>query len=102
VKGAVGLGAAVLSLLLLPAAAGAQTLINFFAGDWSTFGGSGTLSLQVTDAAHGQPAVAFYSDGMASCPVGTTYYTGAYPPALIPDRSPGARTRRGRTWRGGT
>jgi hypothetical protein len=64
--------------LLLPATSQAQARVNLFAGNWSTFGGSGTLQLQVTDAAHGQPAVAFYSEGTAACPSQTTYYTGAY------------------------
>jgi hypothetical protein len=56
----------------------ADVVVNPFAGIWSTFGGAGGLTLQVVTPAKGVPAVAFYSDGKASCPSQTVYYTGAY------------------------
>jgi hypothetical protein len=48
--------------------------VNPFAGNWSTFAGTGRLHLQVVDAATGQSAVAGYSGGSASCPSQTLYY----------------------------
>jgi hypothetical protein len=68
----------VLVLLVIVATGSASTVVNPFAGDWSTFAGAGTLNLQVVGATKGKPAVAYYSDGAASCVSQTVYYTGSY------------------------
>ena len=48
-----------------------------FAGDWSTFGGTGTLHLSVTDATTGQMKVQSLGGG-AGCASPTVWYVGTY------------------------
>ena len=69
----------VAAVLQLPAGARASTVINPFAGNWTTSGGptTGTLSLQVVSSALGQQAVAKYGNGY-SCPSHATYYYGTW------------------------
>jgi hypothetical protein len=63
--------------MLVPAAsASAEGPAQVFAGSWSTFGGNGTLNLQVTDAPHGLPAFYYYSGG-GIC-YATVWYEGTY------------------------
>src|SRR6202049_1190575 len=75
----VGVGVAVLAVCALASlvpgpGASADVVVNPFAGNWTTFGGTGRLHLQVVDATTGQSAVAFYSGGSASCGSPTVYY----------------------------
>jgi len=65
----VWLGAAVVS---------ADTVVNPFAGNWSTFGGTGMLTLDAQTASKGEASTAYYSDGKADCGTTTTYYAGDY------------------------
>ena len=65
------------SLLVAPTGS-ASTVVNPFAGNWSTFNGTGTLTLNRQTPAKGAASTAFYSKGTANCPSGTTYYAGNY------------------------
>jgi hypothetical protein len=76
---AVRAGAALAVLAVLaPAASSAQGPAQVFAGSWSTFGGTGTVNLQVTDATHGKAAFEAYSGGGAGCGAPTVWYVGSY------------------------
>ena len=62
-------GAAVLS---------ATTIVAPFAGNWSTFNGTGTLTLDAQTTSKGEASTAYYSNGTAKCVSGATYYAGDY------------------------
>ena len=65
------------ALLVVSANSLADTVVNPFAGNWSTFGGGGSLKLQAVDAATGQTAVQADGGG-AGCGAPTVWYQGSY------------------------
>jgi hypothetical protein len=73
-----GAALAMLALLVPAASASAEGPAQVFAGSWSTFGGTGTLNLQVTNSTHGQEAFKYYSGGGTGCGAPTVWYVGAY------------------------
>jgi hypothetical protein len=56
----------------------ADTVVHPFAGNWSTFGGTGTLTLDAQTASAGEASTAYYSNGTADCPTNATYYAGDF------------------------
>jgi hypothetical protein len=56
----------------------AGTVVAPFAGNWSTFNGTGTLTLDAQTTSKGEASTAYYSNGTANCPAGATYYAGNY------------------------
>jgi hypothetical protein len=69
---------ALLGVWLGAAVVSADTVVNPFAGNWSTFGGTGMLTLDAQTASKGEASTAYYSDGAADCGTDTTYYAGDY------------------------
>jgi hypothetical protein len=64
--------------VLIPAASSSgDAVVNPFAGTWSTFNGSGTLTMQAVDSATGQTAVQADGGG-AGCGAPTVWYAGSY------------------------
>jgi hypothetical protein len=69
-------------LLIRAGGASAQILVPVFAGSWSTSyppsGGTGTLTLKVTDSSVGIAAVSALGGPPSGCSEPTLYYDGAY------------------------
>lgn len=72
------LAALVVGAALALSSPAAASLATPFAGSWSTFSGSGTLTLQITDATGGQAAVAALGGPSGGCTAPTAYYRGNY------------------------
>jgi hypothetical protein len=71
----------VLALLLMwqgASALSADAVVHPFAGNWSTFNGTGILTLDAQTASAGAASTAYYSDGTANCNTKTTYYAGNF------------------------
>lgn len=56
----------------------ADTVVHPFAGNWSTFNGTGMLTLDAQTASAGASSTAYYSNGTADCGTTTTYYAGNF------------------------
>ena len=79
----IGVGLALLSAVALlmwqgAVTVSADTVVNPFAGNWTTFSGTGELTLDAQTASKGEASTAYYSNGTADCGTTTTYYAGDY------------------------
>jgi len=75
---ALAISVALLCVWVAPSAVSAGTVVNPSAGNWSTFSGTGQLTLDAQTASKGEASTAYYSDGKADCGTTTTCYAGDY------------------------